>query len=203
MIESSSPVTHPAPVRRAWLLGLASVIALLGLAFWLRWQYATQVNLHVDEFTTLWAARQTQAHGAPFMPSGVLYTRGLLSSYLVALAQMLAGDAPLVGRTLSIGFGVAAVFTIFLAGRREWTALGAAPVRDAKAGSSGTRVPRTRSAPAPDASMPTSSFVPSSTRAITASGNSSSRTAVRQRTAKASSREVAAKSASLTWFRKR
>ena len=122
MTESSSPVTHLAQVRRAWLLGLIGVSALLALAFWLRWQYATQVNLHVDEFTTLWAARQTQAHGAPFMPSGVLYTRGLLSSYLVALAQMLAGDAPLVGRTLSIGFGVAAVFTIFLAGRREWTA---------------------------------------------------------------------------------
>jgi hypothetical protein len=122
MTESSSPVTHLAQVRRAWLLGLIGVSALLALAFWLRWQYATQVNLHVDEFTTLWAARQTQTHGAPFMPSGVLYTRGLLSSYLVALAQMLAGDAPLVGRTLSIGFGVAAVFTIFLAGRREWTA---------------------------------------------------------------------------------
>ena len=122
MIHSSSPVAQSAPARRAWLLGLIGVFALLALAFWLRWQYATQVNLHVDEFTTLWAARQTQAHGAPFMPSGVLYTRGLVSSYLVALAQILAGDAPLVGRTLSIGFGVAAVLTIFLAGRREWTA---------------------------------------------------------------------------------
>ena len=40
---------------------------------------------------------QTQAHGAPFMPSGVLYTRGLLSSYLVALAghQHLQGSLPL------------------------------------------------------------------------------------------------------------
>lgn len=122
MTQSSSSVAQSAPARHVWRLGLIGVLALLALAFWLRWQYATHVNLHVDEFTTLWAARQTQTHGAPFMPSGVLYTRGLLSSYLIALAQMFAGDAPLVGRMLSIGFGVASVLTVFLVGRLAWTA---------------------------------------------------------------------------------
>ena len=91
MTETVLPARTPSR-RLHLLLGLAGVIALLALAFWLRWQYATQVNLHVDEFTTLWAARQTQAHGAPFMPSGVLYTRGLLSSHLVALAQILSDE---------------------------------------------------------------------------------------------------------------
>jgi 4-amino-4-deoxy-L-arabinose transferase-like glycosyltransferase len=119
----TGPFSHPLrtlPVRSVWLVGLGGMVALLSLAFWLRWQYATQVHLHVDEFTTLWAARQVQEHGAPIMPSGVLYTRGLLSSYLVALVQQFAGEAPLVGRALSICFGVASVLTIFLVGRREW-----------------------------------------------------------------------------------
>ncbi len=62
-------------------LGLALVLAL---AFWLRWQYVQTISLYVDEFTTLWAAKRVLATGAPLMPSGVLYTRGLLASYLTA-----------------------------------------------------------------------------------------------------------------------
>ena len=119
MLQASA---HSTRSRVTWLLGIGGLIALLLLAFWLRWQYATQVQLHVDEFTTLWAATQVQANGAPIMPSGVLYTRGILSSYLVAFAQQLAGNSPLVGRSVSIIFGVAAVLTVFLVGRREWTA---------------------------------------------------------------------------------
>ena len=119
VLQTSAP---SAQARFLWLLGAGGITAVLLLALWLRWQYATQVQLHVDEFTTLWAASQVQANGAPIMPSGVVYTRGILSSYLVALAQQIAGDAPLVGRSVSIMFGVAAVLVVFLAGRREWTA---------------------------------------------------------------------------------
>jgi hypothetical protein len=107
--------------RFAWIFLIASITGVLLLALWLRWQYATQVQLHVDEFTSLWAAQQVQEKGAPIMPSGVLYTRGILSSYLIAFAQSMAGNAPIVGRSVSIFFGVAAVVAIFFAGRREWT----------------------------------------------------------------------------------
>ena len=40
-----------------WLPPVALVL-LLGGAAWLRWQYITAISLYVDEFTTLWAARQ-------------------------------------------------------------------------------------------------------------------------------------------------
>ena len=51
----------------------------------LRWRYATEISLYVDEFTTLWGAQRILELGAPILPSGVLYTRGLLNTYVTAL----------------------------------------------------------------------------------------------------------------------
>ena len=96
--------------------------ALLVLAAWLRWQYAQTISLYVDEFTTLWAARRTLELGAPLMPSGVLYTRGLLATYVTALAGALGGLDYTTGRVPSIFFGLATIAAIFAAGRREWNA---------------------------------------------------------------------------------
>lgn len=98
----------------------AALIAILAVAAWLRWEYMQRVSLHVDEFTTLWAARQTLAHGAPIMPSGVLYTRGLLASYVEAAAVALGGDSYAVGRLPSLLFGVATILVVYVAGARGW-----------------------------------------------------------------------------------
>jgi hypothetical protein len=100
-----------------WVVALAP---LLLLAFWLRWRYVREISLYVDEFTTLWAARQVQEHGAPFMPSGVLYTRGLLASYVEALFLTLFGFSYTIGRLPSVLFGLATIVAVFLIGRREW-----------------------------------------------------------------------------------
>ncbi|MCE7981007.1 MAG: hypothetical protein DYG89_07425 [Caldilinea sp. CFX5] len=98
--------------------------ALLGLiivvAFWLRWQYAQTISLYVDEFTTLWAAQRVQTVGLPIMPSGVLYTRGLLATYVEAAFLALFGFSYLIGRLPGILFGVATVAALWLAGRRIW-----------------------------------------------------------------------------------
>lgn len=98
--------------------------ALLGLiivgAFWLRWRYAQTISLYVDEFTTLWAAQRVQTVGLPIMPSGVLYTRGLLATYVEAAFLALFGFSYLIGRLPGILFGVATVATLWLVGRRIW-----------------------------------------------------------------------------------
>ena len=100
------------------LLGMA---ALLLLALWLRWQYVTAISLYVDEFTTLWAAKRVLASGVPVMPSGVLYTRGLLATYVTAFAGWLAGGLTYtVGRLPSVLFGLGAIVAVFGLGRREW-----------------------------------------------------------------------------------
>jgi hypothetical protein len=101
----------------AWWLILGGILAL---GFWLRWRYVREISLYVDEFTTLWAARQVQAHGLPLMPSGVLYTRGLLSSYIEALFLTLFGFSYSVGRLPSVLFGLGTIVAIFWSGRRGW-----------------------------------------------------------------------------------
>lgn len=108
------------PKSLAVLAGLFSLAALLALAFWLRWRYVQEISLYVDEFTSLWAARRVLATGAPLMPSGVLYTRGLLASYVTAFAAMLGGLSYTVGRLPSLIFGLATIVAILAAGRREW-----------------------------------------------------------------------------------
>jgi len=106
--------------RRSW----PAWIVLGGLHVmggWLRWDYVQSVSLHVDEFTTLWAARQAQAHGAPWMPSGVLYTRGVLHTYLVAAFASLAGTSISAARMLSVIFGLLTIVASFGVGKRNWS----------------------------------------------------------------------------------
>jgi 4-amino-4-deoxy-L-arabinose transferase-like glycosyltransferase len=95
---------------------------LLALAFWLRWQYVQTISLYVDEFTTLWAAQRTQEVGAPLMPSGVLYTRGLLATYVTAFVGRVAGLDYTTGRLPSVLFGLATIAVVWAVGRREWNA---------------------------------------------------------------------------------
>lgn len=104
-----------------WLVGLA-VVALLASAAWLRWLYANNVGVHIDEFTTLWAARRILEAGIPVMPSGLLYARGLIPTYVIAAVGAVGDLTYLTGRLPSVAFGVATVAAVFLAGRREWNA---------------------------------------------------------------------------------
>src|SRR5215211_376885 len=84
------------------LMTLVGLGLLLGFALWLRWQYVQHVSYNVDEFTSLWAAKRTLEAGAPLMPSGVLYTRGLLSTYVIAAFLCLGGVDYTIGRLPSV-----------------------------------------------------------------------------------------------------
>lgn len=118
MSKRPSPLaTHPPFFTILPWLPLA---ALLALAAWLRWRYVQEISLYIDEFTTLWAARRVQELGVPLMPSGVLYTRGLLASYVEAAFLSLFGFSYTVGRLPSVLFGLATIGTVWLMGRRLW-----------------------------------------------------------------------------------
>ncbi len=104
------------------LLAAGVLVAALAAAAWLRWRYVRDVSLYVDEFTTLWAAERIRELGAPRMPSGVLYTRGLLWSYIEAAALALFGGGYTVGRLPSLVVGLLTVWVVWLVGRRAWRA---------------------------------------------------------------------------------
>lgn len=108
------------PDKRLWALSVFGLLAILALALWFRWRYLQQISLYVDEFTTLWAASRTMQEGAPIMPSGVFYTRGLLNTYVIAFAASLFGLTPLVGRLVSLAAGLAAIVVLFVVGWRTW-----------------------------------------------------------------------------------
>ncbi len=108
--------------RRSALIGVIGLAALVALAGWLRWHYVQTISLYVDEFTTLWAAQRTLETGVPVLPSGVLYTRGLLATYVTALAGLAAGLDYTTGRMPSLLFGLATLLAIFVIGRRVWHA---------------------------------------------------------------------------------
>lgn len=101
-------------------LMIAALIGLLSSAFWLRWHFVRNASPDVDEYTTLWAARRILETGIPSMPSGVVYTRGLLSMYITALFGAIGGLTVVVGRLPSVCFGLASIATVFLLGRRIW-----------------------------------------------------------------------------------
>ena len=101
------------------VIGLPLAVIVVG-GIWLRWRYSQTVGLHVDEFTTLWAARRTLEEGVPRMPSGVIYTRGLFSTYITAAFLAVGGESYTVGRLPSIVFGVASIVAILGVGRAGW-----------------------------------------------------------------------------------
>lgn len=105
-------------IKRRVSFVLLSIVLLV--AGWLRWRYAQTISLYVDEFTTLWAARRVQGLGVPWMPSGVLYTRGLLATYVEATFLSLFGFSYFIGRLPSILFGLATIGALWGAGRRIW-----------------------------------------------------------------------------------
>lgn len=103
--------------RLARIVGMAVLLAVAG---WLRWQYLTTISPYIDEFTTMWAAKQILILGVPIMPSGVLYTRGLLDTYLTALFMGIGGDSFEVGRLPSLIFGLVTIPLVWHIGKKGW-----------------------------------------------------------------------------------
>ncbi len=59
-----------------------ALLILMGVALVLRWRYIREISLSVDEFNTIWAARQILSRGLPIFPSGNIYPHGFVFTYL-------------------------------------------------------------------------------------------------------------------------
>lgn len=99
--------------RHYALLGL---IALVGLV--LRFWGLGNIGLHGDEKTMVLPALQILEHGLPYLPSGIMYPRGLGQLYLMASAAWLLGPSEWVFRLPSAVAGLAAIPIAFYLGKR-------------------------------------------------------------------------------------
>ena len=96
-----------------------TVLSLLLVAFLFRWQHLLARIFHIDEFISMLAIQMTAQKGAPVLPSGVLYTHGLILSYFAAPFSQLSGRlSEEMMRWPSLLAGVAMVAFYYTAGRR-------------------------------------------------------------------------------------
>jgi len=95
---------------------LVAVIVVLGLT--LRLWGLGNVGLHGDEETTAMPAREVLKSGRPLMPSGMLYPRAVVQSYVVALSVWLFGTSEWAIRLPSVVVGGLGIFFAFFLGKR-------------------------------------------------------------------------------------
>jgi 4-amino-4-deoxy-L-arabinose transferase-like glycosyltransferase len=103
----------------AWIV----VMTLTLPGFILRLVYLLGVSPHVDEYSTMWAARQIIERGLPVLPSGFIYLQGLLFTYLDALSLALFGlnEIEVIARLPSLIVGMASILLVYRLGRRMFS----------------------------------------------------------------------------------
>jgi hypothetical protein len=112
--EQGTPTARPAQIVTAVL-----VLALTGLGLWIR-LYGLQGwdgTLTVDEARLAMAARGVVETGLPKLPSGWVYTRGLLATYLTAPSLMLLGASDFAVRLPAVLAGAVLIPVAFALGR--------------------------------------------------------------------------------------
>lgn len=92
------------------------LLGLLILGLYLRLLYVGRVSLHFDEFMTIWAAKNVLQRGLPFLPTGDLYSHGLLSTYLEALFLRLFGFQEGLLRLPNVALGLVTILLLYRMG---------------------------------------------------------------------------------------
>ena len=94
------------------------ITVLLLVAFFLRFEHLLARVFHIDEYISMLAAQMTAEKGAPIFPSGLMYSHGLLISYVAAPFLRLFAFSEEVARWPSLLFGMLTVASFFGVGSR-------------------------------------------------------------------------------------
>src|SRR4051794_37989373 len=120
--ERHAAPQRPGVVERRWpgLLVLGAVTLLTVAALWIRLAglQGWDGTLSVDEARLALAARGVVQTGVPRLPSGWVYTRGILATYATAPALALLGESDFAVRLPAILEGAALIPIAFLLGRQ-------------------------------------------------------------------------------------
>lgn len=107
-----------APMERDQLAHRAMLFVIVSVGAWVRLWGLANVGLHGDEETMAMAVMSILHEGAPLLPSGMLYPRGLTQLYLMAGSVQLFGESEWAFRLPSALCGVLVIWLSWLAGRR-------------------------------------------------------------------------------------
>ena len=107
-----------APLERDQLAHRVMLFVILGVGAWVRLWGLGNVSLHGDEETMAMAAMGIIREGAPILPSGMFYPRGMTQLYLMVGSVQLFGESEWAWRLPSVLCGVLVIWLAWLAGRR-------------------------------------------------------------------------------------
>lgn len=107
-----------APLERDQLAHRIVLLAIVSVGTWLRFWGLGNVGLHGDEETMAMAVMGIVREGAPILPSGMFYPRGMTELYLMAGSVQLFGESEWAFRVPSALCGVLTIWWSWLAGRR-------------------------------------------------------------------------------------
>lgn len=106
------------PLERDQLAHRVMLLVIVGVGAWVRFWGLANVGLHGDEETMAMATMGIVREGAPILPSGMFYPRGLTELYLMAGSVKLFGESEWSFRLPSALCGVLTIYWAWLAGRR-------------------------------------------------------------------------------------
>src|SRR5690606_33541832 len=107
-----------APLERDQLAHRVVLFVIVGVGAWVRFWGLGNVGLHGDEETMAMAVMSIVREGAPILPSGMFYPRGMTQLYLMAGSVQLFGESEWAFRVPSALCGVLVIYLAWLAGRR-------------------------------------------------------------------------------------
>ena len=107
-----------APLERDQLAHRIMLLVIVGVGTWVRFWGLANVGLHGDEETMAMAVMGIVKEGAPILPSGMFYPRGMTELYLMAGSVQLFGESEWALRLPSALCGVLTIYWSWLAGRR-------------------------------------------------------------------------------------
>jgi len=90
------------------------IFLLTALGFYLRLHNLGVQSFWIDEAITSYAAMGLMNHGEPILPSGVIYNRALLNTYLIALSFKIFGTSEFSARIVSVIFGTLTIPLVYL-----------------------------------------------------------------------------------------
>jgi len=96
---------------------LVILFALTAIGFYLRFNNLGDNSFSTDEAITTYASIGLLEHGTPVLPSGIVYNRALLNSYLIALSFDIFGISEVSARIVSVIFGTLTVPLVYLLGK--------------------------------------------------------------------------------------